>query len=356
MEVTYANFNGVRHDDDARVVSFERKTNGVMIPIGNEVVQLYIIRLKYNDGSYKDVRAYCDFGTSANLVDEKEKEIFFVSRLFGENGLIAKERRNDYIYLGGLNKDVNSRNRFSRFNPAGNGKSMQQSVDEMLSREIYPSLSFKYPDLDWDILNMNFYFHSGKADMSDVFENGLNSRYGCHGLKDGLCSLTSTFFPAYWDLNSLYDAARKYGNTVKKGNVFVLRVPSIYRGLPKGDGSIHPPMPTHKLIDYSTGNCVIIRELIYGMYDMDSGVFYKNPNYKPKYDPSGLVYDQETADMVALQDSKNEWLEFMKCRRTVPFDVLLKYDRRNKVFNKVCDYYGIKQDIPNPPSWFRRKY
>ena len=354
MEVTYANFNDVRHDDDTRVVSFERKTKGVMIPIGNEFVQLYIIRLKYIDGSYKDVRAYCDFGTSANLVDEKEKEIFFVSRLFGKDGLIVKEKRNDYIYLGGLTKDVNSKNRFSRYNPAGNGKTMQQSVDEMLSREIYPSLSYKYPDLGWDVLGMDFYFHSGKADMNDVFNNGLNSRYGGVG-KDGLCSLTSTFYPADWTLNSLYDAARSYGDSVKKGNVFVLRIPSIYRGLSKGDGSIHPPMPTHKLIDYSTGDCVIIPELIYGMYDMDSGVFYKNPNYKPKYDPSGLVYDQETANVVVSKDIKNEWFDFMISRRNVPFDVLLKYDKKNRVFNKICDYYGIKQDIPNPPSWFRRK-
>ncbi len=354
MEVTYANFNGVRHNDDTRIVGFERKTNGVMIPIGNECVQLYIIRLKYNDGSYKDVRAYCDFETSSKLIDEKEKEIFFVSRLFGKNGLIVKEKRNDYIYLGGLTKDVNSKNRFSRYNPAGNGKTMQQAVDEMLSREVYPCLSYKYPDLDWDVLGMEFYFHSGRADMYDVFENGLNSRYGCHG-KDGFCSLTSTFFPANWTLNSLYDAARMYGNYIQKGNVFVLRIPSIYRGLPKSDGGVYPPLPTHKLIDYSTGACVIIPELIYGMYDKDSGVFYKNPNYKPKYDPSGLVYDQETANRVVENDRKNEWFDFMKLRSTIPFDVLLKYDRKNKVFNKVCDYYGIKQEVPGEPGWLRRK-
>ena len=61
---------------------------------------------------------------------------------------------------------------------------------------------------------------------------------------------------------------------------------------------MYPPLPTNKMINYEKGDCIIIPEIIYGMYDSNSKTLYKNPNYNFQYNPNGLVYDQETANNI----------------------------------------------------------
>lgn len=332
---SYGNFNNVKHDDGDKILGYERKRE-ILLDVPFDIC---LLRLKYKDGSFKDVRTYLDKG----VIDEIKKcgleEEFFVKRLFGENGLIIKEGRNDYIYLGGIDKKTGM---FTRFN-IYEGKKMQEHFNKYISENVFPLLTLKDANNEFDLINNCYYYHTGTEDMNEVFENGLLSNYG-NNSREGFASLTSTFFPANYEINNLYDSVKQYGNGTKtKGtHVFILRIPTIYRGKENNNVNLFPPMPTHKLIDYSTGSSIIIPELIYGMYDSVSGILYKNPNYKSKYNPNGLVYDGETAEL--LRDKFPDWYSFMDSRKTITFNKLYKYDTDNGVFDDICKYYGIKED------------
>ena len=343
MEVRVLDFrNNVNYDDYDKIVGYERKNLGP-IYINEMAFDFYILRLRYKDGSFRDLRAYCECDTSGKLNDDNERELFFVRRLFGKDGLIIKEQRNDYIYLGGLNNEQNSEYRFSRYNRASDGKTMQRAVDEMVINDLLPQLSFENMNEDWDLVDMKYFFHTGSEDASDVFANGLRSQYGNKG-RNGFCCLVSTFFPVnhkYGQYNGLRDAAKCYGEaTSQKGsNVFIIRIPAIYRGEVDQNGNMYPPLPTHKLIDYESGDSMIIPEIIYGVYNIDSKKFYKNPNYNPKYNPNGLSYDQDAADSVKMIDDK--WYEFMRSRIGKTYSELKRMDERKKTFSQICAIYGI---------------
>ena len=149
----------------------------------------------------------------------------------------------------------------------------------------------------------------------------------------------------YTIINNLEDAAREYGNIAsdKGSKVFVTRIPIMYRGGKNDNGSYHPPMPTLRMLDSDNSECIIIPEIIYGMYDMENDTFYKNPNYKPKFNPNGLTYDRETVsvfDNSSLPEAQNI-VNFMKSREPYNYEQLKKYDDKFDTFVQYCQYYGI---------------
>lgn len=344
MSTGYYNLNDVQYDDDTRIIGFERENKGP-ISIGEIIFDFYVIRLKYQDGTYKDMRVYCEYETSKKLANEQEKNYFFIKRLFGKNGLIIKEKRNDYIFLGGINKDQSSGARYSRYNIGANGKTMQRIFSELFLYRITPHLSKKNIGDDWDVLNMEYFFHSGTEDMISVFKKGLRSRFGKSD--DGFCRFGDTATPAYWgafcENNGLYSAIRRYGDRNKGSHVFIIRIPKEYRGSYAEDGSICPPMPTHRMVDFTTGDCYIIPEIIYGMYDTISGILYKNPNYNTKYNPNGLSYDHEAVWSLQFQSPK--WYNFAKQRIGLSYKKLKIIDELTGTFKEVCDYHGISYGI-----------
>ena len=345
MELGYYNYSNVKYDDDTRIIRYERKKMGSDY-LEEEPIDFYIIGLYYSDGTYKEIRVYCEHDTSSKLGDEKEKEKFFIKRLFGKDGLIIKERRNDYIYLGGIAKDKKEGYSYSRYNIFKNGKTYQEAFDESIMRDIKSSLSFKNISEEWDLINIDYYYHTGAEDMQDIFKNGMRSRFGSNGRK-GFCHLESTFYHANSAftgvINNLYDSVRYYGDitTAIGDRVFIIKIPKIYRGKTDENGILYPPLPTHKMINYETGDCIIIPEIIYGMYDTKSGKLYKNPNYRTKYNPDGLVYDEAVAEKV--QPINSGWYNFINQRREIPYDKLVKYDRKNDTFEQIRAYYGINE-------------
>ncbi len=346
----YWDFNGVKYDDDKKITGYKRIKKDIIYFDEGLFLDFYIIRLFYPNDTYKDIRAYCEHETSSQLTND-EKKLFFIKRLFGQNGLIVKERRNDYIFLGGINRAPNAKERFSRFNISSNGKTMQEIANERIQREIMPHLLRENLSEEWDVLNMDYYFHSGYEEKDEVFKNGLINRF----FGREFCSLESTFFKArgfYCEISNLYDSVRSYGN--RRGDkVYIIRIPRKYRGECDENGILYPPMPTHKMIEWDEKS-VIIPEIIYGVYDISSGIIYKNPYYNLNYNPNGLVYDQETADAVRQVDET--WYEFMYSHRNIPFDELKKIDEKKKTFKKICEYYGIPlKGLRNERGIFGRK-
>jgi hypothetical protein len=343
--------NGVQFDDDGKIVRYERVNEGI-ISEQEQLFDFYIIRLFYKDGTTKDIRAYCELGTSDNL-EHEEKNEFFYRQLFGKNGLIIKERRNDYLFLGGISKE-NDGQKFSINNKDQNGKMLQRIIADRVEK-LWPKLSSRGDPKDFDLLDMDFYFHSGGEDINEVFQNGLRSRFGSGGI-DGFCSLESTFHHVsgeWCEYSRLYDCVKQYGDRAGR-YVYILKIRSIYRGSRvTKDGNLYPPMPTHRLIDYESGDSYITPEIIYGVYDTVTDEIYLNPNFNLKYNPEGLSYDQETYNNVIQSGAANasKWREFMESRRTMTFPELVKKDRKslNIVYsiNAICNKYGIKSNSLN---------
>lgn len=73
---------------------------------------MYYVCFQMRNGKQKIVKTFCEKGAFPEVGSEEYKrkqgfyvanivDAFFVKRLLGSNGLMAKEGRNDYIYLGG---------------------------------------------------------------------------------------------------------------------------------------------------------------------------------------------------------------------------------------------------------------
>ncbi len=115
------------------------------ISISKKVIHLdkydmYYVNIPMKDGSTRVVRTFCEKGAFPDFESEEFKKLqrsygkelvtYFMDRLIGENGLLAKEGRDDYIYLGGeFLKDGYIADRMSM---QSNGKNGQQNFDDNL--------------------------------------------------------------------------------------------------------------------------------------------------------------------------------------------------------------------------------
>lgn len=110
-------------------------------PIDLDKYDMYYIKFGMRNGSTKTVKAFCEKGTFPEFQSEEFKQLqqvygtnitfdFFVKRLIGQDGLMNKEGRDDYIYLGGelcKNGYIANRNMLQ-----SNGKTGQQNFDTNL--------------------------------------------------------------------------------------------------------------------------------------------------------------------------------------------------------------------------------
>lgn len=110
-------------------------------PIHLDKYDMYYVEFLMRAGFTKKVRVFCEKGTFPEFNTSEFKKLqqvygsklltdFFVKRLIGEQGLMNKEGRDDFIYLGGeLYKNGYIANRHMI---QSNGKTGQQNFDENL--------------------------------------------------------------------------------------------------------------------------------------------------------------------------------------------------------------------------------
>ena len=110
-------------------------------PIVLDKYDMYYVKFLMKTGLTKKVRVFCEKGTFPEFNSDEFKKLqqkygsklfvdFFVKRLLGEQGLMNKEGRDDFIYLGGdLYKNGYIANRHMI---QSNGKTGQQNFDENL--------------------------------------------------------------------------------------------------------------------------------------------------------------------------------------------------------------------------------
>lgn len=106
-----------------------------------EKYDMYYITIPMKDGTIRKARLFCEKGTFPSLKSDSFKKYkenyreeliyFFIQRLFGSNGLMSKQKRDDYIYLGGefLQNDGYIA---SRCMIQENGKTGQENFDNNL--------------------------------------------------------------------------------------------------------------------------------------------------------------------------------------------------------------------------------
>ena len=341
--------NGVGFNDGGLIINYKaRKITSLNLE--GTSVDLYVIKLEYHDGTWKSIRVYTEPNVEQALATDEAKKAFFVDQLFGyDDGLIRKQQRTDYIYLGSPNKKTGINIMTSITNII-----LQKTPSQIIERraqEMLQSSSFKNMGDDWDVVGNEYLLHAGTEDKDNVFKNGLPGKHDARS-STPFFSLKKLFDPVdkECEFNGLYDAAKAYGRSHSSNGryVYVLRIPREYRGTLTDKAEISPPLPTYKSYP-KTGEVSIIPNLIYGVYDTQSGVLTKNPDYNAKYDPRGLSYDAETIQAVEtisagnqqLEPSGKDWLAFMK------------QPHRDSVFQKICEYYKItlpqrSLSLPNP--------
>lgn len=348
--------NGVGFNDGGLIIDYkERKITSLNLE--GTPVDLYVIKLKYHDGTWRSIRVYTDPNVERALATDEAKKAFFVNQLFGyDDGLIKKQQRTDYIYLGSPNKKTSINIMTSITNII-----LQKTPSQIIERRAqqkYQSSSFKNMGDEWDVVGDEYLLHAGTEDKDNVFKNGLPGKHDARSSTP--FSLKKLFDPVdkECEFNGLYDAAKEYGGSHSSNGryVYVLRIPREYRGTLTDKAEISPPLPTYKFYP-KTGEVSITPKLIYGVYDTQSGVLTKNPDYNAKYDPRGLSYDAETIRAVEaisagnqqLKSSSEEWLAFMK------------QPHRDSVFQKICEYYKIPLEqqkplrLPNPLDLLPKK-
>ena len=342
--------NGVGFNDAEKIIDYkERKITSLNIE--DTSVDLYVIKLKYFDGTWKSIRVYTDPNVEQALATDEDKKAFFVSQLFGyDDGLIKKQKRTDYIYLGSPNKKTSINIMTSITNIIL--KKTPSQIIEKRAQEMLQSSSFKNMGDDWDVVGNEYLLHAGAEDKDNVFKNGLPGKHDASS-STPFFSLKKLFDPVdkECESNGLYDAAKAYGKSHSSNGryVYVLRIPREYRGTLANITEISPPLPTYKFYP-KTGEVSITPKLIYGVYDTQSGVLTKNPNYNAKYDPRGLSYDAETIQAVKTVKAVNQqaWLAFMN-QPLGRFNINMN---RDSVFQEICNYYKIplepQNSLPNP--------
>lgn len=110
-------------------------------PIQLDKYDMYYVDFLMKTGHTKKVRVFCEKGTFPEFNSNEFNRLqqmygpklitdFFVKRLIGEQGLMNKECRDDFIYLGGeLYKNGYIANRYMK---QSNGKTGQQNFDDNL--------------------------------------------------------------------------------------------------------------------------------------------------------------------------------------------------------------------------------
>ena len=112
------------------------RTGVLPTKVGLSKYDMYYIQVALKNGSKRNIRVFTDKNDIPNFntieydkfkkIYENELWNFFIRRLFGSDGLMAKEKREDFIYLGRFGRNGAQTSRFMR---EANGRTSQENFD-----------------------------------------------------------------------------------------------------------------------------------------------------------------------------------------------------------------------------------
>ena len=125
--------SGVGYDDYSIITEFKL---GEIVPIYNlkkqPIWDMYDLKITYYNGFEKHLKLFSEHDSIDNNIPDNIKKWFFIDRLYGPNGLIIKEDRDDYLFLGKLYKTDKGyeASRIYHSFYCENGKNAQTTFDE----------------------------------------------------------------------------------------------------------------------------------------------------------------------------------------------------------------------------------
>jgi len=123
----------------------------------NPIYDMYYLEITYDTGEKETIKLFSEHGTiDMKISDMKIQKYFFVDRLFGENGLIKKQGRKDYIFLGRLEKGENGEYKANRHYLMSNKKETAQQYFDRCYEKIEEVLEKKNKQREEKINGKNY--------------------------------------------------------------------------------------------------------------------------------------------------------------------------------------------------------
>ena len=87
---------------------------------------------------------------------------------------------------------------------------------------------------------------------------------------------------------------------------------------------------------------ILTPHLIAGVYSLERQQVMPNPNYNPKYNPTGMLYADEQIDYMLLTNNTLyfKWVEFARVRSQFGYDELRKKDMVSNVWGEHLKRYA----------------
>jgi len=191
----------------------------------------------------------------------------------------------------------------------------------------------------------DYHIHGTTSDdVESFFNTGLIS-YRENSIASTLTPLDEEDIERY----GLRFIEKRYAETNNYKYCYVVKIPKYYMGwMVHRDGSIEPPIPmwipTGELDYNGRKTSILTPHLIAGVYSLERNQVMPNPNYNPKYDPTGMQYANEQIEnmQLAYDNKYSEWLKFARARKQFDFAELTRRDNDTNFWEAYMEQYESK--------------
>ena len=205
-----------------------------------------------------------------------------------------------------------------------------------------------------------YYMHgTNNEDVESFFNKGLISKYGC--------SMNSTLTPIdNEDIEEmgLRTIEQNYARQYNFKYCYLIKIPKYYMGwMVHSDDSIESPLPiwiptNEKKSAYGELK-ILTPHLIAGVYSAERGQVMPNPNYNPKYDPTGMQYAKEQIEYMLLSGNAlyQKWVQFAQARSRFGYDDLKRKDIAGNIWSEHLKRYTTlitEQYNPRPANLVKK--
>lgn len=199
--------------------------------------------------------------------------------------------------------------------------------------------------------NFQYFFHgTNNSDVESFFNKGLISDRGNN--------IVFTMYPIDGETiesSDLRTLEKQYCQVHDFDYCYVIKIPNQYMGwMIHRDNTIEVPIPiwipTEQKGEFGKVS-ILCPHLICGVYSKQRNQIMPNPNYNPKYNPSGMQYAREQEENMMLSNHQDylKWLKFSRMRNGMsPEELKLKDDNGQFWLPYLSQYEKIITEQYNP--------
>lgn len=193
---------------------------------------------------------------------------------------------------------------------------------------------------EYDDKYQYFIHGTNNSEIEKFFNKGLISDRGN--------SIISTLYPIdEEEIQSigLREKEKRYTKYYGFSYCYIIKIPKQYMGwMIHRDNSIEPPIP----IWIPTNNrseigkvSILTPHLIAGVYSAERDQIMPNPNYDPKYNPTGMQYSNEQIENMLLSQHSDygKWMMIARARNDFSFQELVDKDTKSNFWSEYLTHY-----------------